>query len=152
MWRMVKFNKPKGVCDLTYLCAHINILSLLHFVYIASVLSMSFSSLIGFVTGGASGLGRSAVVNLLRNGARVVVADLPHQEDTAESLKEEFGDSVLFQPVDVTSENMVEDALDNCIEIFGGVPSVVVNCAGRADASKTVGRKGLIEEKNQSIY
>ena len=104
---------------------------------------MSFSSLIGFVTGGASGLGRSAVVNLLRNGARVVVADLPHQEDAVESLKGEFGDSVLFQPVDVTSEDMVEDALDNCIEAFGNVPSVVVNCAGRADASKTVGRKGF---------
>jgi len=103
-----------------------------------------FSSLIAFVTGGASGLGRASALNLLKNGARVVIADLPHQEELAKSLAQDFGEKVLFQPVDVTSEEMVNASLDECVNKFDGVPSVVVNCAGRADAQKTVGRKGFL--------
>jgi len=72
------------------------------------------------ITGGASGLGRSAANHVLKNGGRVVVADLPSQEELANSLLTDHltaADRFAFSPCDVTSESDVTNALDACKQV-----------------------------------
>lgn len=52
------------------------------------------------VTGGASGLGRATVQRLVKNGARVVIADLPSSD--GENVAKELGGSCCFAPTDVS--------------------------------------------------
>jgi 3-hydroxyacyl-CoA dehydrogenase/3-hydroxy-2-methylbutyryl-CoA dehydrogenase len=51
------------------------------------------------VTGGASGLGKATAQRLIRNGARVVIADLPSSD--GENVAKEFGENCTFSPTDV---------------------------------------------------
>ncbi len=111
---------------------------------------MNVGSVIALVTGAASGLGRATAQRLLKNGAKVVVVDLPNalEGEGLEKLKastpefSENPDNVLFAPCDVTSEDDVKAALDNAEGKFGGNVNVAVNCAGIAIAAKTVSKKG----------
>ncbi|KAL5286642.1 HSD17B10 family protein [Megaselia abdita] len=95
---------------------------------------MSLSKTVALVTGGASGLGRATVERFLKNGAKVVMADLGSSKgnDVAKSL----GDNVVFVPVDVTSEADVKTALETAKSKFGRL-DLSVNCAGTAVAFKT---------------
>ncbi|PZC80406.1 hypothetical protein B5X24_HaOG214708 [Helicoverpa armigera] len=92
-----------------------------------------FKGLVGLVTGGASGLGRATVEQLLKQGGRVIICDLPSSsgQETAKQLKE----NVAFVPVDVTSEQDIKNALQTTVDKFGRL-DVVVNCAGVATASR----------------
>ena len=56
---------------------------------------------VGVVTGGASGLGRATVEKLVRNGARVVIADLPSSD--GETVAKELGENCAFVPTDVST-------------------------------------------------
>jgi NAD(P)-dependent dehydrogenase (short-subunit alcohol dehydrogenase family) len=90
------------------------------------------------VTGGASGLGRAAAVELHRAGANVLIADLSDQGGTAAA---DLGDRAAFAPTDVTSPDDVSSAIAAAVEGFGGL-HVLVNCAGLAWAARTLGREG----------
>lgn len=103
---------------------------------------MSLSHIIAFVSGGASGLGRATVERLCRQGARVVIGDLPRAEEKAQQIIKQFPGTASFSPVDVTSEDMVKASLDLCESKYGLV-NVAVSCAGRADPSKVLGKKGV---------
>ncbi|XP_072931032.1 3-hydroxyacyl-CoA dehydrogenase type-2 [Epargyreus clarus] len=89
--------------------------------------------IVGLVTGGASGLGRATVEQLLKQGGRVVICDLPNSsgQETAKQL----GENAAFVPVDVTSEKDVKNALQTTLDKFGRL-DVTVNCAGVATASR----------------
>jgi len=91
--------------------------------------------LVGLVTGGASGLGRATVERFVRNGARIVICDLPNSEGAkiAESLG---ANECVFAPTDVTSEADVTKALAIVKDKFGKL-DVTVNCAGIGVAFKT---------------
>ena len=80
------------------------------------------------ITGGASGLGKATAARFARNGAQVVILDLPSSDGTA--VANELGDNVVFSPTDVTSESDVNAALDLCESEFGAPVNVAVNCAG----------------------
>lgn len=58
------------------------------------------SRFICLVTGGASGLGRATAHRLVRNGARVVIADLPSSDGN--NVAKEFGENCAFAPTDVS--------------------------------------------------
>jgi len=95
---------------------------------------------VALVTGGASGLGRATAERLARNGARVVIADLPTSE--GEAIAEKSGDNVVFAPTDVTDPETVTAALNLAESSFGEPVNAVVNCAGIAYAIKTLSKKG----------
>ena len=92
------------------------------------------------VTGAASGLGKATAARFAREGANVVILDLPTSDGV--QVAEELGDNVGFSPTDVTSEEDVNRALDLCETTFGAPCNVAINCAGIGVAAKIIGRKG----------
>ncbi|QQP57255.1 3-hydroxyacyl-CoA dehydrogenase type-2 [Caligus rogercresseyi] len=91
---------------------------------------MLLKGVVGFVTGGASGLGRATVERFVRQGAKVTLADLPSSE--GEKIAAELGkENCLFQAVDITSPEQVHNALEATKSKFGSLKAVV-NCAGIA--------------------
>ena len=91
------------------------------------------------VTGGASGLGRATVDELVRAGARAVIVDLP--TSPGEQVAKEIGDAVRFAPADVASEDDVRAAVQAAVDHFGGL-HIAVSCAGIGWAQRTVDRNG----------
>nr|AAY63981.1 3-hydroxyacyl-CoA dehydrogenase [Lysiphlebus testaceipes] len=85
------------------------------------------------VTGGASGLGRGTVERFVKHGAKVIIGDLPTSKGN--ELAKDLGSNVVFSPLDVTSEQDVNDALEIAKTKFGKL-DVVVNAAGIAAAHK----------------
>ncbi|XP_063838144.1 3-hydroxyacyl-CoA dehydrogenase type-2 [Ostrinia nubilalis] len=92
-----------------------------------------FKGLVGLVTGGASGLGRATVEQLLKQGGRVVVCDLPSSQ--GQEVAKQLGENAAFVPVDVTSEQDIKNALQTTLDKFGRL-DVAVNCAGIATTSR----------------
>lgn len=88
-----------------------------------------FEGKVVVVTGGASGIGRAAVVRLLDEGASVVAADL--NEVTGRKLVEELADDkhLRFVRTDVSSEADVESLVATAVEEFGRL-DVMINNAG----------------------
>ena len=56
---------------------------------------------VALVTGGASGLGRATAARLVRQGAAVVIADLPSSKGS--EVAEEIGEKATFVPTDVST-------------------------------------------------
>ncbi|HYE71203.1 MAG TPA: 3-hydroxyacyl-CoA dehydrogenase [Aquabacterium sp.] len=90
------------------------------------------------VTGGASGLGEGTVRMLVREGGKVVIADL--QADKGQALAAELGAAATFVRCDVSQEadgRAAVAAAQGLGKLMG-----LVNCAGIAPAVKTVGKDG----------
>ncbi|HWG73158.1 MAG TPA: SDR family NAD(P)-dependent oxidoreductase [Acidimicrobiales bacterium] len=88
------------------------------------------------VTGGASGLGEATVRLLHGAGAHPVIADIA--DDKGRALADELG--LAFCHTDVTRTDDVIAAVDTAREL--GPLRVLVNCAGIASASRTIGKDG----------
>jgi len=88
------------------------------------------------VTGGASGLGKATAAMLADNGAKVAILDL--NEEAANAAAQEMG-AIAFA-LNVADDAAVAAALDEA-EKAHGVARILVNCAGIAPASKTVGKE-----------
>ncbi|WP_042347555.1 3-hydroxyacyl-CoA dehydrogenase [Bacillus massiliigorillae] len=101
---------------------------------------MKLTETIALVTGGASGLGEATTRNIVANGGKVAILDL--SEERGASLVEELGnDKVIFVKTDVTNEESIQVAIASAINAFGSI-NALVNCAGIADAQRTVSKKG----------
>lgn len=89
------------------------------------------------VTGGASGLGEATARHFASRGALVTLLD--RDADRGAQVARDI--SGYFAPTDVTDEFSVENAIALAREKMGRI-TVAINCAGIADAIKTVGRDG----------
>ena len=65
---------------------------------------------VAVVTGGASGIGEATVRLFVKEGARVVIADM--QRERGENLAAELGDAAQFVEVEVRQEDQVKAAID----------------------------------------
>ena len=84
---------------------------------------------VAVITGAGSGMGKASVKVFVREGAKVVAADISGAEqDTAA----EVGDGVLPVHCDVSKEADVEATMATAVKEFGRV-DVVLNVAGIAD-------------------
>lgn len=92
------------------------------------------------VTGGGSGLGAATARMLVAAGASVVIIDLPTSRGA--EVAAELGERAIFVPGDVTNESDVQSAV-NAAGVLAPL-RIAVNCAGVADAGRTVGREGPI--------
>ncbi len=93
------------------------------------------SSLAAVVTGAASGLGAATARALAEQGVKVAVFDL--NVDAGEAIAAEIGG--VFCQVDVTDDASVDAGFAKA-RAAQGQERVLVNCAGIAPASRTVGR------------
>lgn len=97
---------------------------------------MDIKNKVFIVTGGASGLGAGTVRMLVAEGARVVLADV--QDTPGQQLASELGQ--VYVHCDVTREEDGQTVVAAALELgplFG-----LINCAGVAPASRTVGKNG----------
>jgi NAD(P)-dependent dehydrogenase (short-subunit alcohol dehydrogenase family) len=84
---------------------------------------------VAVITGAGSGMGKASVTVFLREGAKVVAADISGAEQTT---ADEVGGDVLAVHCDVTQEDQVVALMVAAITEFGRV-DVVLNVAGIAD-------------------
>ncbi|XP_043585486.1 3-hydroxyacyl-CoA dehydrogenase type-2-like [Bombus pyrosoma] len=91
------------------------------------------NGLVALVTGGASGLGLGVVRKFIKEGAKVAIADLPKSKGN--EIADELGQSAVFTPMNVTSPDDVNAALDTIRKKFNRL-DVIVNAAGIACAHK----------------
>jgi len=60
---------------------------------------VALKGLVGVVTGAASGLGRATAERFVREGAKVVICDLP--KSTGQEVADQLGSDAVFCPTDV---------------------------------------------------
>lgn len=92
---------------------------------------------VAFVTGAASGIGRAIARKLVSEGAHVAIVDrnMDGAKEVADDLVARFGHRrALAVHVDVTSEDLVEEAFRATVLEYGGV-DIVVNNAGIASSA-----------------
>lgn len=95
---------------------------------------------VAVVTGGASGLGEATVRQIVEQGGKSIIFDV--NDERGQALVEELGGNALYVRVDVTKEEDVATGLEQAIAAFGPI-NVAVNCAGIADASKIISKRGV---------
>ncbi len=109
---------------------------------------MNISGVAAVVTGGASGLGEATARALAAKGAKVAIFD--RDVERGAKVAAELGG--VFCEVDVTSDEKVIAAFDKA-RAAHGQERVLVNCAGIANAVKTVGRdKATGEIKKYPVH
>ena len=101
---------------------------------------MKCHEVVAVVTGGASGLGEATVRKIVAEGGKAVIFDL--NDERGHAIVEELGENVQYARVDVTKEVDVAAGLEQAVARFGSI-NVTVNCAGIADVSKVISKRGL---------
>ena len=90
---------------------------------------------VAVITGAASGIGRGTVELFVREGARVVAADV--QDDKGARIEEEFGKAVRYVRCDVYDEAQIKGAIDLAVRKFGKL-DCLFNNAGTGGALENV--------------
>ena len=104
---------------------------------------MKIDGKVAVITGGASGLGAATSKRFIKEGCKVVIADL--QEDLGQKLAKELGsDKSLFVKVDVTNEKSIQNMVDEAVKAFGAI-HILVNCAGIAISTRLFSSKGTAD-------
>lgn len=103
---------------------------------------MQINGKTAIVTGGASGLGEAVVRDLFSYGANVVIADL--NEERGQNIQRELGEKALYVKTDVSSAKDVQVLCAAASNQFGAV-HILVNAAGIAVISKTLGKQGPMD-------
>ena len=101
------------------------------------------------VTGSAQGFGKGIAEELAKDGAYVVIADIPKQAELSAAVVEEInanngGNKAISVDVDVSNEELVEKMLIDTVLTFGGIDIFVSN-AGIAIA-------GNVEEMTKQRF
>lgn len=91
---------------------------------------------VAIVTGGASGIGKAIVELFVKEGAKVVIADL--NEDLGNKLADSFGEAAVFIKADSSLPEDNKKLVDSAVEKFGAL-HIAVNNAGIGGDAATVG-------------
>ena len=91
---------------------------------------------VAIVTGGASGIGKAIIELFVKEGAKVVIADL--NEDLGTKLANSLGEATVFVKADSSSPEDNKKLVDIAVEKFGAL-NIAVNNAGIGGDAATVG-------------
>ena len=85
---------------------------------------------LAIVTGGARGIGRAIVIELLKQGREVVAMDImPDQLAELEKIVAEEGFSVITKCLDITKTDELTETIESLAKEYGGI-GILVNNAG----------------------
>jgi NAD(P)-dependent dehydrogenase (short-subunit alcohol dehydrogenase family) len=90
------------------------------------------SERVAVITGGDSGIGRAVALAFAREGADVVIAYLPGEDDDAQetaSLVEDAGRKAVLVPADLRTEEKCQEVVDKAVNEFGRIDTLVNNAA-----------------------
>jgi NAD(P)-dependent dehydrogenase (short-subunit alcohol dehydrogenase family) len=79
------------------------------------------------ITGGASGMGKATAAEFVRNGAKVILADI--QDDLGQAVAAELGPDAFYSSCDVTDEAQIAAVVDLAVARHGRL-DVMYNHAG----------------------
>lgn len=89
---------------------------------------MMLSGKVAVITGAASGIGNDIAHEFVRNGAKVVIADLQLEKaEAAAAALDPKGEAAMAVAMDVADERQVETGIQAAIERFGRVDVLVSN-------------------------
>ncbi|KAE8700939.1 Secoisolariciresinol dehydrogenase [Hibiscus syriacus] len=100
---------------------------------------------VAIITGGASGIGASAVHVFHENGAKVVIADI--QDSQGQTIAGKLGENVCFIHCDVSNEDDIRNLIDTTITKHGKL-DIMYNNAGIMD-HPTIG--GILDAKKSDL-
>ncbi len=91
---------------------------------------------VAIITGGAQGIGKTAALKFVEEGAKLVIWDVNETKanELIEEVKSRSGETI-FQKVDVTSYESVENAAKEVYEKFGSIDILVNNAGITRDAT-----------------
>ncbi|GBG25363.1 Short-chain dehydrogenase reductase 2a [Hondaea fermentalgiana] len=81
------------------------------------------------VTGAASGIGRATVLEFVKEGAKVVAADVQEEglKETVQMASEISNGAVVGQFCDVSNDESVKELIERCCTEFGGIDVCYAN-------------------------
>lgn len=95
-------------------------------------MSQILSGKVAIITGGANGIGRATVELFVKEGAKVVIADV--NADEGEAFAAQLGDSALFKRTDVSNKEEIQALVDFAVTQFGAL-HILFNNAGISGAT-----------------
>ena len=108
---------------------------------------------VALITGAAGGIGSATAVKFLQEGCCVVLTDIDKKslQQTHAKFAARFGEDVVTSiKMDVTNENDVKHAVNQSIELFGGIDVLVAN-AGFASAALFENTSSKLWDKNMEV-
>lgn len=90
-------------------------------------MTIDLSGRAAVVTGGAQGIGEATARGLAAAGAKVLVIDIQEKgAEVAESICQS-GAEATFLRGDISSESVIKDAIDRCVDLYGSIDILVNN-------------------------
>ena len=108
---------------------------------------------VALITGAAGGIGSATALKFLQKGCCVVLTDIDKKslQQTHAKFAARFGEDVVTSiKMDVTNENDVKHAVNQSIELFGGIDVLVAN-AGFASAALFENTSSKLWDKNMEV-
>ncbi len=107
---------------------------------------MLFTNKVALVTGGTSGIGRTAAITLAQNGAKVLVAGRRENEgeETIILIKDAGGEAI-FHKTDVSNSSDVQAMVEKVVNTYGRL-DIAFNNAG------ILGQPGLLADQSEDSY
>ena len=88
---------------------------------------MRFQNKVVFITGAARGIGKSFAEAFVKEGAKVVIADI--NIEGATTTAQEIGANALAVKMDVTKQDSIDQAVNTAVDQLGGIDILINNAA-----------------------